>query len=55
LRRFVITGRPDLGMPDYAGSKGRPEDFQPLTAENVTDVVALLAYWRTETVNGKRN
>ena len=55
LRRFVITGRPDLGMPDYAGTKGRPEDFQPLTAENVTDVVALLAYWRTETVNGKRN
>jgi hypothetical protein len=42
-------------MPDYAGTKGRPEDFQPLTAENVTDVVALLAYWRTETVNGKRN
>jgi NADH dehydrogenase FAD-containing subunit len=52
---IVITGQPDLGMPDYAGTKGRPEDFQPLTAENVTDVVALLAYWRTETVNGKRN
>lgn len=55
LRRFVITGRPDLGMPDYAGTKGRLEDFQPLTAENVTDVVALLASWRTESINSKRN
>jgi mono/diheme cytochrome c family protein len=55
LRRFVITGRSDLGMPDYAATKGRPEDFQPLTSENVTDVVALLASWRTETINGKRN
>ena len=55
LRRIVITGRPDLGMPDYAGTKGRPENFQPLTAENVADVVALLASWRTETINGKRN
>jgi cytochrome c oxidase cbb3-type subunit 3 len=55
LRRLVITGRPDLGMPDYAGSKGRPENFQPLTAKDVTDVVALLASWRTESINGKRN
>lgn len=55
LRRLVITGRPDLGMPDYAGVKGRPENFQPLTAKDVTDVVALLASWRTESINGKRN
>jgi mono/diheme cytochrome c family protein len=55
LRRLVITGRPDLRMPDYAGIMGRPEDFQALTAENVTDVVALLASWRTEGVNIKRN
>ena len=32
LRRYVITGRPDLGMPDYADPKGRPEGFQPLTS-----------------------
>ena len=55
LRRLVITGRPDLDMPDYAGIKGRPEDFQPLTKENVTDVVALLVSWRTEAVSLKRN
>ena len=55
LRRLVITGRPDFDMPDYAGTKGRPEDFRPLTSQDVTDVVALLASWRTETVNGKRN
>jgi len=55
LRRYVITGRPDLGMPDYAGTMGRPEDFQPLSAENITDIVALLASWRTEAVNVKRN
>jgi mono/diheme cytochrome c family protein len=46
LRRIVITGRPDLGMPDYADPTGRLEGFQPLTGQEVTDVVALLAYWR---------
>jgi cytochrome c oxidase cbb3-type subunit 3/ubiquinol-cytochrome c reductase cytochrome c subunit len=46
LRRHVIAGRPDLGMPDYADPTGRPERFQPLSAEDVTNVTALLAYWR---------
>ena len=46
LRRYVITGRPDLGMPDYADPTGRPEGFEPLTAEDVTAVTALLAEWR---------
>jgi mono/diheme cytochrome c family protein len=46
LRRYVITGRVDFGMPDYADGKGRPEGFKPLTSEEVTDVVALLASWR---------
>jgi mono/diheme cytochrome c family protein len=55
LRRYVITGRPDLGMPDYAGTMGRPENFQALTAENVGHIVALLASWRTESLNGKGN
>ncbi len=42
LRRIIITGRPDLGMPNYrdAGSK-------PLTSEEIADLVALLASWRT--------
>jgi mono/diheme cytochrome c family protein len=46
LRRIVITGRPELGMPGYADPKGRQEDFKPLTSEEVTDLVALLASWR---------
>jgi cytochrome c oxidase cbb3-type subunit 3/ubiquinol-cytochrome c reductase cytochrome c subunit len=46
LRRLVITGRPDLGMPDYAESKGREKGFRPLSDREVTDLVALLASWR---------
>jgi cytochrome c oxidase cbb3-type subunit 3/ubiquinol-cytochrome c reductase cytochrome c subunit len=46
LRRYVITGRPDLGMPDYAGKEGRPPDFRPLSSQDVTDLTALLASWR---------
>jgi cytochrome c oxidase cbb3-type subunit 3 len=56
LRRYVITGRPDLGMPDYADPQGRPEGFKPLTGQDVTDVTALLAYWRQGgSTNGKGN
>jgi mono/diheme cytochrome c family protein len=46
LRRFAITGRPDLGMPHFAGTAGRPPDFKPLTSEEIEDLVAHLAYWR---------
>jgi mono/diheme cytochrome c family protein len=46
LRRYAITGRPDLGMPPYDGKAGRPTDFQPLTSEEIDDLVALLARWR---------
>ena len=46
LRRTVITGRPDLGMPAYDGTTGRPSDFRPLTSAQIDDVVALLASWR---------
>jgi mono/diheme cytochrome c family protein/uncharacterized membrane protein YagU involved in acid resistance len=46
LRRYVITGRPDLGMPDFAGKAGRPADFAPLTNQDVSDLTALLASWR---------
>jgi mono/diheme cytochrome c family protein len=51
LRRIIITGRPDLEMPDYADSKGRPADFKPLTAGDVSDLVALLADWRKRSSN----
>jgi cytochrome c oxidase cbb3-type subunit 3/ubiquinol-cytochrome c reductase cytochrome c subunit len=46
LRRYAITGRPDLGMPPYDGKDGRPADFQPLTTEEIDSLVALLACWR---------
>jgi len=54
LRRIIITGRHDLGMPNYAATDGRPDDFKPLTSEEIDELVALLAAWRrgdTETNN----
>lgn len=46
LRRLVITGRPDLGMPDYAERDGRSDDYEPLTDEETTKIVELLHSWR---------
>lgn len=46
LRRYIITGRPDLGMPAFDGHHGRPEDFRPLSSAEIDDLVALLASWR---------
>jgi mono/diheme cytochrome c family protein len=46
LRRYAITGRPDLGMPAFDGKAGRPPDFRPLTSTEIHDLVALLASWR---------
>jgi mono/diheme cytochrome c family protein len=54
LRRYAITGRPDLGMPPYDGNDGRPKVLLPLTSAKIDDLVALLAYWRLGgTANGK--
>jgi mono/diheme cytochrome c family protein len=46
LRRYAITGRPDFGMPPYNGKDGRAPDFQPLTSQEISSLVALLAHWR---------
>jgi mono/diheme cytochrome c family protein len=46
LRRIVITGRHDLGMPSYEHDDGRPLDFELLTPAEIDDLVALLADWR---------
>ncbi len=46
LRRYAITGRPDLGMPNYADKTGRPHDYQPMTNAEIVDLGALLASWR---------
>jgi mono/diheme cytochrome c family protein len=47
LRRYIITGRPDLGMPNSAGKTGRPHNFSALTAQDVADLTALLNSWRS--------
>jgi mono/diheme cytochrome c family protein len=47
LRRVAITGRSDLGMPDYkSGLKARGGDYKPLTGQDVDDLVALFGEWR---------
>jgi mono/diheme cytochrome c family protein len=43
LRRIMITGRPDLGMPAY-----NDPDRPPVTAAEINDLVALLRSWRRQ-------
>jgi mono/diheme cytochrome c family protein len=47
LRRLAITGRPDLRMPSFEHKFGRSESFRPLSSDEISDLVALLASWRT--------
>ena len=45
LRTVVITGRPELGAPDWRGNvRGRP-----MSEQEITDVVAWLASRRAQT------
>jgi len=46
LRRYVITGRPDLGMPSYAGVRPGEPHFRHLDPQEVAELVALLTEWR---------
>jgi mono/diheme cytochrome c family protein len=46
LRRIVITGRSDFGMPDYTSAEGRDPGFTPLSDRDIADVVALLMSWK---------
>jgi cytochrome c oxidase cbb3-type subunit III len=46
LRRYIITGRSDLGMPAFNAHDGRPEDFRPLSSTEIDNLVALLSQWR---------
>jgi mono/diheme cytochrome c family protein len=50
LRRYIITGRPDLGMPNFAGARPGNPHFAALTDQEVADLVALLASWRQRAV-----
>jgi cytochrome c oxidase cbb3-type subunit III len=44
LRRLIITGRTDLGMPNYAQTDGRDDNFRPLTSAEIDDLVAFLRH-----------
>jgi mono/diheme cytochrome c family protein len=44
LRRVIITGRPDLGMPNYAQTDGRSDDFKPLTSAEINDLIAFMRH-----------
>jgi mono/diheme cytochrome c family protein len=46
LRRIIITGRHDLGMPEWSNDEWRSPKFQSLTSGQINDLVALLASWR---------
>jgi len=46
LRRIVITGRSDLGMPNFRRLGAMLPSGQPLSNQQIADVVALLASWR---------
>lgn len=53
LRRIVITGRHDLGMPNFADDVGRPNDYEPLSPAEIADLVALMASWRDRKADPK--
>jgi|GEM_PF-314682 len=46
IRRIIITGRPDLGMPDYASHAGLDAKTPQHASSQIDDLVALLASWR---------
>src|SRR5262249_8718712 len=46
LRRVIISGRADLGMPSCVDKTGRPDDFRALTSAEIDHLVALLRQWR---------
>lgn len=50
LRTIVIAGRPDLGHPDWK----HDASGQPLTSQQVSDVVAWLASKRPETLAARK-
>jgi hypothetical protein len=48
LRRIIITGRPDLGMPDYRARAKAEGKVEALTSAQINQIVALLASWREQ-------
>jgi mono/diheme cytochrome c family protein len=54
LRRLIISGRPDLGMPSYANKTGRPDDFRALTSAEIDHLIALFRGWRNGESSNKQ-
>lgn len=48
LRRIMITGRPDLGCPDFVQSGTASSLKRPLTGPDIANVVALMGTWRSQ-------
>ena len=46
LRRIVITGRSDLGMPDYRKLGETRPGGRALDSRQVSDIVAYVTSWR---------
>ncbi|MGA8109203.1 MAG: c-type cytochrome [Acidobacteriaceae bacterium] len=42
LRSIIIAGRPDIGQPDWQHDNPKGAASQPLSEQNVTDIVAYL-------------
>ncbi len=51
LRRIVITGRPDLGMPNFREMGESSSQSTPLSSKNIADLVALMGMWRDSLVH----
>lgn len=51
LRTEVIAGRPELGAPDWRGDVAG----QPMTSEQIDDVVAWLASHRSSDMSAQRS
>ena len=46
LRSIIIAGRPDIGQPDWRHDTPNGAEGQPLSAQDVTDIVTYLASLR---------
>lgn len=47
LRRIMITGRPDLGCPDFVESGTKSDSGKPLSSDDIANVVAFMRAWQT--------
>jgi mono/diheme cytochrome c family protein len=46
LRSIIVAGRPDIGQPDWQHDSAKGAPATPLTAQEITDIVAYLGSLR---------